>query len=126
VGIYPIIDRREHEWKDKKTGAMKKERDQLKIWRCGQRAISTLERFLAKYGTLKGRNFEVTRIGQGTETIYNFVPEMPQKSPLDNAKIPNILDIVKPKSRAEIMRELGQLSGNEESEVIATEETFGS
>lgn len=124
VGIYAVIDRREHVWKDKKTQQDKKEKDQIKIWRCGQRSVSTLERFLAKYGTLKGRNFEVTRIGAGTDTVYNFVPEAPQALPMDKAKVPNIIDLVKPKSRAIILRELGQILTKEEDEVIVTEQTY--
>jgi len=119
VGVFCVIDRRTNKWTSKGDGKKHVEVNQVKMWRCGHRILGMLEKFIAKRGKLTGYDIEVTRSGAGTDTIYNMIPgdwlkvaEDKEKQPLD------LLKILKPKSRVELLRELGGAVKDDDEEVV--------
>lgn len=59
VGAFTIFDHR-----DKK----------IKTYIQGIRVLKVLDRLHARSGGLTGQDFEITRMGKGTDTTYNFIP----------------------------------------------------
>jgi len=115
VGVYSVIDRRKEEYKDRNGKTIKK-RNTVKLWRCGQRVLSTLENINAKRGGLTKCDMSVTRIGEGKDTIYNIIPEIPEAlSEKDKEKEKlNLIKVLAPKPRAELLAELGANQDDDE------------
>jgi hypothetical protein len=76
-GAFLIIDHTEDSWEDKE-GKTKVSKDTIKVMKLGLRALRVLGN-LSKKRDLTKMMVEVSRSGKGTETAYNFVPDVPSE-----------------------------------------------
>jgi hypothetical protein len=105
-GAYLVIDHREQNWVDKKTGEPKHSKDTVKIMKHGIRALQVLDRKNTKKGLLNF-SWTMTRTGSGNDTQYDFEPieKVPFIMP---EKLPDLREAFKPRDRAYILRVLSQ------------------
>lgn len=67
----------------------------IKTYIQGIRVLKVLDRLHARSGGLVGQDFEITRMGKGTDTTYNFIPNNPTALPpqaLDGEGNPKKID----------------------------------
>lgn len=86
-GAYLIYDKRPYSYTDSKGNKQSGE-GQLRLYVQGTRVLSQLDRLSSKYG-LTGRDYIVSRSGQGTSTTYMF--ERDDEYNMSEAQIRNIL-----------------------------------
>lgn len=55
--------------------------NKVKVYVQGIRVLKVLDRLHARSGGLVGQDFEITRMGKGTDTTYNFIPNNPTPMP---------------------------------------------
>lgn len=118
VGCFSVIDRRKESWTNNEGKTIRKE-NTLKLWRCGQRILGQLDNLIAKRGSLLGYDVSVSRAGEGKDSVYNFIPEQPSAlSADDRMKKPlDLMKLLAPKTRSEILAEMGS-STEDEEEVV--------
>jgi len=83
-----IIDHREYEYTDKKTGKKKKGHDQIRPYVVGSRVASQIDRLNQKYGLI-GIGWTVTRLGKDSNTTYMF--DRGDEEEYDEEEIENLL-----------------------------------
>jgi hypothetical protein len=79
VGVYSIYD---YGWrKNIRTGKETNSTPGVKVYVQGIRVLKVLSQLHEREGGLRSQDFEVTRSGSGTDTIYNFIPLTPTDFP---------------------------------------------
>lgn len=85
---YLIVDRREYSYK--KDGKTVNGKDQVKLFTCGMKVVSQLDRINSRYKGLLGKVLNMVRLGTGTSTTYT-VEKTDDRVNLSSQQITNLL-----------------------------------
>lgn len=97
VAIFTIIDH--SEWTDKK-GTLHKDELKLFVVKRSAPIYKQIEKLMGRHGSLRGRQFNVSRMGDKSPAVGSMLEYLDHKEPQE---IPfNYLEVLKPKTREEI------------------------
>lgn len=94
----------------------------VKVFKASKTVGKTIVGLAEEYGDLTKRDFKITRSGSSLKTIYQFFPRDPEAFDTSELELPNIEELIQPKSVEEIvalMTSTGEVSDLNESKGLS-------
>ena len=102
-GAYPVIDRRD---------------GKMKILAVGIKMLRIIDKYMRKYETLKDRDYELSREGASTSTVYSLIPDEKKKTTdkEKEMKKPDMQKAFMPKTREQILEMFEEVKASKDEE----------
>lgn len=108
--VFNVLDKRT--WEDKEG---KDRTNEVKVWSVGIRLLRQLKRKRDKFGPLTSFDLEVTRLGEGTSTVYDLdvINDVDEDPGVEEEDMYDLKVVLAPKTRSELK---ALLSGEDKDE----------